>query len=150
MFKKLKLSSYPLYWKMSVFNSYTFNITIDISLKHQQIVTQVSFIWVDMKNKRTVWKWNLSELAVVAKEHNGKKMILLLNVRYDVFTVMTMKNAVLWDVTPCGSCKNRCFRGMSRLHHQLTSNQRTLLRNTMWEFNSRSSSSQCTSVANYW
>jgi hypothetical protein len=23
-------------------------------------------------------------------------------VRYDVFTAVTMKNAVLWDVTPCG------------------------------------------------
>jgi hypothetical protein len=23
----------------------------------------------------------------------------------------TMKNGVFWDVTPCGSCKNRCFGG---------------------------------------
>jgi hypothetical protein len=29
-----------------------------------------------------------------------------------------MKNAVFWDVTPCGSCKNRLFRGMYLLHHQ--------------------------------
>jgi hypothetical protein len=25
--------------------------------------------------------------------------------------LMTMKNAVFLDVTPCGSCKNRCFGG---------------------------------------
>jgi hypothetical protein len=31
---------------------------------------------------------------------------------------MTMKNAVFWDVTPCGSCKNRHFEGTYRLHHQ--------------------------------
>jgi hypothetical protein len=25
--------------------------------------------------------------------------------------VVPMKNAVFWDVTPCGSCKNRSFEG---------------------------------------
>jgi hypothetical protein len=30
---------------------------------------------------------------------------------------MTMRNAVFWDVTPCGSCKNRLFGGKYRLHH---------------------------------
>jgi hypothetical protein len=30
----------------------------------------------------------------------------------------TMKNGVFWDVTPCGSCKNRRFGGAYRLHHQ--------------------------------
>jgi hypothetical protein len=32
-------------------------------------------------------------------------------VRFEVFTTMTMKNGVFWEVTPCGSCKNRRFRG---------------------------------------
>jgi hypothetical protein len=32
-------------------------------------------------------------------------------VRSEVFTVVTMKNSVFWDVTPCGSCKNRRFGG---------------------------------------
>jgi hypothetical protein len=27
-------------------------------------------------------------------------------VRSEDFTVVTMKNFVLWDPTPCGSCKN--------------------------------------------
>jgi hypothetical protein len=30
-------------------------------------------------------------------------------VRFEVFTAVTMKNDVFWDVTPCGSCKNRRF-----------------------------------------
>jgi hypothetical protein len=30
--------------------------------------------------------------------------------RFEVFTAVTMKNAVFWDVRPCGSCKNRCIR----------------------------------------
>jgi hypothetical protein len=29
-----------------------------------------------------------------------------------------MTNAVFWDVTPCGTCKDRRFRGMYRLHYQ--------------------------------
>jgi hypothetical protein len=29
----------------------------------------------------------------------------------EVFTAGTMKNAVFWDVTPCGSYKNRYFEG---------------------------------------
>jgi hypothetical protein len=34
-----------------------------------------------------------------------------------------MKNAVYWDMTPRGSCKNRLFRGTYRLHHQGKTNQ---------------------------
>jgi hypothetical protein len=36
---------------------------------------------------------------------------LLAYVRFEVFTAVTMKNGVFWDVTPCGSCKNRRFGG---------------------------------------
>jgi hypothetical protein len=32
--------------------------------------------------------------------------------------MVTMKNAVFWDVTPCDSCKNRRFGGTYRLHLQ--------------------------------
>jgi hypothetical protein len=32
-------------------------------------------------------------------------------VRLEVFTAVTMKNGVFWDVTPCGSCTNRRFGG---------------------------------------
>jgi hypothetical protein len=33
--------------------------------------------------------------------------VLVNTVRSEVFTAVTMKNAVFWDVTPCCSCKNR-------------------------------------------
>jgi hypothetical protein len=36
-----------------------------------------------------------------------------------------MKNAIFWNVTPRGSCKNRCFGGTYRLHHQGEKNLRT-------------------------
>jgi hypothetical protein len=32
-------------------------------------------------------------------------------IRFEVFTAVTMKNGVFWDVTPCGSCNNRRFGG---------------------------------------
>jgi hypothetical protein len=34
-----------------------------------------------------------------------------ISVRFEVFTAVNMKNGVFWDVTPCGSCKNRRFGG---------------------------------------
>jgi hypothetical protein len=37
----------------------------------------------------------------------------------------TVRNAVLWNVTPCGSCKNRRFGG-TYLHLQGQNNQRTM------------------------
>jgi hypothetical protein len=40
------------------------------------------------------------------------------NVRFEVFKAVTMKNGVFWDVTPCGSCKNRRFGETWRLLHQ--------------------------------
>jgi hypothetical protein len=39
-------------------------------------------------------------------------------VGFEVFTAVTMKNAVLWYVAPCGSCKSRRFGGTCRLHLQ--------------------------------
>jgi hypothetical protein len=32
-------------------------------------------------------------------------------IRFEVFTAVTMKNVVFWDVTLCGSCKKRRFGG---------------------------------------
>jgi hypothetical protein len=37
-------------------------------------------------------------------------------------TILILKNGVIWDVTPCGSCKNRHFGGTWRLHHQSDKN----------------------------
>jgi hypothetical protein len=33
------------------------------------------------------------------------------HVRFEVFTAVTMKNGVFWDVTPRDSCKNPLFGG---------------------------------------
>jgi hypothetical protein len=40
-------------------------------------------------------------------------------------TRLVVKNSVFWDVTPCGSCKNRRFGGTYRLHQQCDKNRWT-------------------------
>jgi hypothetical protein len=45
-------------------------------------------------------------------------IIIYYRVRFEVFTAVTMKNCVFWDVMPCGSYKNQRFGGTQSLHHQ--------------------------------
>jgi hypothetical protein len=40
-----------------------------------------------------------------------------MSVRFEVFMVVTMRNAIFWDVAPCGSYENQRFGGMCHLHH---------------------------------
>jgi hypothetical protein len=42
---------------------------------------------------------------------------LPLGVRFEVFTAVTMKNIAFWDVTLCGSYKNRRFGGAKFLRN---------------------------------
>jgi hypothetical protein len=49
-----------------------------------------------------------------------------LNVRFEVFTAMTMKNVVFWDVAACRYFVNRRFGGKYRLHLQGRRNPRTI------------------------
>jgi hypothetical protein len=46
------------------------------------------------------------------------------NSEFEVFTSVTIKKAVFWDVTPCVSCKNRLFGGVYRFRHQGDKNRR--------------------------
>jgi hypothetical protein len=63
------------------------------------------------------YKW-LSRVSV-RKQFAGKELSRFDNkcgnifhvVRFEVFTTVTMKNGVFWDVTPFGFCKNRRFGG---------------------------------------
>jgi hypothetical protein len=42
---------------------------------------------------------------------------MMINVEFEVFTEVTMKNAIFWDVAPCGII-NWLFGGMCRFHLQ--------------------------------
>jgi hypothetical protein len=41
---------------------------------------------------------------------------MIIHVRFEVITAVTIKNAVFWDVAPCSSCVNRRFGGTYCLH----------------------------------
>jgi HrpA-like RNA helicase len=65
------------------------------------------------KQTRAQWSQTRRNWAGVANSLLlGTCDYLLTSSLYDLrfFTAVTMKNAVFWDVTPCGSCKNRRFR----------------------------------------
>jgi hypothetical protein len=53
----------------------------------------------------------MSECSIDHSEKILSEKMLMSVVRLEVFTAVTMKNGVFWDVTPCGSCKNRRFGG---------------------------------------
>jgi hypothetical protein len=59
------------------------------------------FLNVAQSNLRDKYK-SFGRIKLVAVGFN--KMLVL--VRFEDFTAVTMKNGVFWDVTPCGSCKN--------------------------------------------
>jgi hypothetical protein len=58
-------------------------------------------------NNRTV-EYGAATFYANMKWHDTKDKVILCAqrnyVRFDIFTAVTMKNAVFWDVTPCGSC----------------------------------------------
>jgi hypothetical protein len=56
-----------------------------------------------MKNK--IWE-EKEEMKKCSEKRNIKEYL-----RFEVFTEVTMKNSVLWDVTLRGFCKNRRFGG---------------------------------------
>jgi hypothetical protein len=47
-----------------------------------------------------------------------------LSLRFDIFTAVTKKIAVFWEVTPCGCCKSRRFGKTYRFHHPGDNNWR--------------------------
>jgi hypothetical protein len=63
--------------------------------------------------KRISWLEMLAVIAIVAPCEE-----IHFSVRFEVFTAVTMNNGIFWDVTLCGSSKNRRFGGTWRLLHQ--------------------------------
>jgi hypothetical protein len=62
-------------------------------------------------------------LSAYLIKHKESDTFLL---RFEVFTAVTMKNAVFWDVTLFGASKNQRFRGTHCLHHKGDKNQRAI------------------------
>jgi hypothetical protein len=64
--------------------------------------------------KNAVWDTKIQ--FVLHRRHNTSPLQSSASscyVRFEVFMAVPIKNAAFWDVTPCGSCESRCFRGTS-------------------------------------
>jgi hypothetical protein len=68
-------------------------------------------------NSMSNWCFASSMKLIIAKMHGLSYtmkihfLVIIISVRFEVFTAATMRNGVFWDVTPCGSCKNRRLGG---------------------------------------
>jgi hypothetical protein len=78
------------------------------NLKSYISITEITFVHTHY------YQPHVPEEMYVVVVHANKSNF----VRFEVSTAVTMKNGVFWDVTPCGSCKNRCFGGTWLLLHQ--------------------------------
>jgi hypothetical protein len=74
--------------------------------EHEKIMASYGPCWNNGFYKYNTYYSHINYLSI------HKKFI-----KFDVFTAVTMKNAVFLDVTPCGSCNNRhnIFRRRRRL-----------------------------------
>jgi hypothetical protein len=64
----------------------------------------------------TIAHHRCGDYGIYADAGRRKQKATLYN--FYVFTEVTMKNGVFWDVMPCGCCKNRRFGGALPLLHQ--------------------------------
>jgi hypothetical protein len=65
----------------------------------------------------------IRRVALVRTDVSEEHIASIMRVKL-ISELLLMKNAVVWDVTPCGSCKNRRFGRTYRLHHEGEINQR--------------------------
>jgi hypothetical protein len=52
-----------------------------------------------------------ADLVCLATRMIASPRLIVHCVRFEVFTAVTMKNGVFWNVTLCGPCQNRRFGG---------------------------------------
>jgi hypothetical protein len=68
------------------------------------------------------------EVANTLHTTNGSRVDVTLTAHimliFEAFTAVILKEAVIWHVTQCGSCKKLIFGGTYRLHHQGDKNRR--------------------------
>jgi hypothetical protein len=59
--------------------------------------------------KITIMAWLMAEHVFAYRYiiFTDRQILNCKYIRVEVFTAVTMKNGVFWNVTPCGSCKNR-------------------------------------------
>jgi hypothetical protein len=93
--------------------------------KYDYIMTNLTICSILTEIKRRNWVCGARSVRNGKIRPNPSLWTQMEDVRFEVFTALTMKNGVFWDVTACGSCKNRRFKGTYRLLHQGDKNRWT-------------------------
>jgi hypothetical protein len=87
------------------------NRVVKIADRSLQIVSQFKYLETAVTNRSLSHEENKRRLNSVYACYHSVQNFLSSRVRFEAFTTVTRKNSVFWDVTPCGSCKNRRFEG---------------------------------------
>jgi hypothetical protein len=117
--RTLKPKMYVHYW-MSCHNSFKyFDFTVSyVCLKHsgRQITLEICHIIASalyictVMYSLTIFTYLITGGTCHPAKFKSTKLIFL--ARFEVFTAVTMDNAIIWVVTLCDSCKNWHFGGM--------------------------------------
>jgi hypothetical protein len=73
--------------------------------------TRANLYWGHRKKFHGWWEDRSQDFSFLPAVCQHSLIRKCQHVRFEVFTAVTMKNGVFWDVTPCGSCKNRRLGG---------------------------------------
>jgi hypothetical protein len=78
--------------------------------------------WISTLKSRTTGSCNYTSAFKLQAAVSSRLFSLKMK---KIYSPKIMENGVFWDVTLCGSCKNRRFGGTQRLHHQGDKNRWT-------------------------
>jgi hypothetical protein len=99
------------------------NQDIQIANRSSEHVSQFKYLGTTVTSQNLIWeeikrRFNSDNACYHSVQNLLSSRLLFKNVKIRIY-----KNAVFWDVTPCGSYKNQHFGGTYRLHHQADKNQ---------------------------
>jgi hypothetical protein len=105
---------FSILWKMS---EHIFGSTRMPAYYYIMEKTLIHFCWIlwYCETIITISRYMMKEVCPFYREFTYSFIMIPAKknnfVRFEVFTAVTMKNGVFWDVTPFGSCKNRRMGG---------------------------------------
>jgi hypothetical protein len=82
------------------------------------LIHRVALVRIDVSEECIISLTRIGDLGATlavasnrSTPHGVTSQMTVFFIRFEIFTAVTMKKGVFWDVTPCGSCKNRRFGG---------------------------------------
>jgi hypothetical protein len=108
---------YKMYFSLlgDRWHSCTYSGTTDHKSGHNCPVTWVATVHTDSHKSDKAF-WYARHRSSLLELDNAAYNIWYMTNSFEPKFVMQLKNGVFWDVTPCGSCKNRRFDGTYKSH----------------------------------